>query len=205
MNSPPGKKRKLVMRSGPVVLVLVLALLAVSCGGAIVRLTQQEVSPSYKAGEFGYAGARGAIRVIVSGDGLGADPPALDKAVTEAMRGRHWGPRTNFTTLDHPGIRPSYRVIMMFNPAPTMVGMRLCREDPASLPVVPATQGIVLFSAFCRGGESMTEIKGRVAGATGLDNPAFAELVGQVTHALFPPDRRFEDDQSGAPPWLQSD
>ncbi len=191
------------MRSG--LLVLVLAFLAVSCGGAIVRLTQQEVSPSYNAGEFGYAGARGAIRVIVAGDGLGADVASLGNAVTDAMRGRHWGPRTNFTTQDHPGIRPSYRVIMMFNPAPTMVGMRLCREDPAKLPVVPATQRIVLFSAFCRGGESMTEIKGRIAGATGLDNPGFTELVGQVTHALFPPDRRFEGEQGGAPPWLQSD
>lgn len=191
------------MRSG--LLVLVLAFLAVSCGGANVRLTQQEVSPSYKAGEFGYAGARGALRVIVAGDSLGVDAASLGKAVTDAMRGRHWGPRTNFTTLDHPGIRPSYRVVMMFNPAPTMVGMRLCREDPATLPMVPAKGGIVLFSAFCRGSESLTEIKGRITGAASPDNPGFAELVGQVTHALFPPDRRFEGEESGAPPWLQND
>lgn len=191
------------MRSG--LLVLVLALLAAACGGANVRLTQQEVSPSYKAGEFGYAGARGAIRVIVAGDGFGADAASLGKAVTDAMRGRHWGPRTNFTTLDHLGTRPSYRVVMMFNPAPTMVGMRLCREDPATLPVVRPADGMVLFSAFCRGGETMTEIKGRIAGASGLDNPGFGELVGQVTHALFPPDRRFEGEESGAPPWLQND
>lgn len=186
-------------------LVLVLVFLAGACDGAIVRLTQQEVSPSYKAGEFGYAGARGAIRVIVAGDSLGSDASTLGKAVTDAMQGRHWGPRTKFTTLDHPGIRPSYRVVMMFNPAPTMIGMRLCREDPSNLPVAPATPEIVLFSAFCRGGETVTEIKGRIAGARGLDNPAFAELVGQVTHALFPPDRRFEGDRGGAPPWLQSD
>ncbi len=191
------------MRRG--LLVAVLALLAVSCGGANVSLYQQEVSPSYKAGEFGYAGARGAIRVIVAGDDLGADAASLGRTVTEAMRGRHWGPRTNFTTLDHPGIRPSYRVIMMFNPAPTMIGMRLCREDPSTLPVVQPAGEIVLFSAFCRGGESLTEIKGRIAGAAGMDNPGFGELVGQVTLALFPPDRRFEGDKSGAPPWLQND
>jgi len=186
-------------------IVLVLAFLVVSCSGPIVRLYQQEVSPSYKAGEFGYAGARGAIRVFVAGDSLDGRADSLGKAVTEAMQGRHWGPRTNFTTLPGPGVRPSYRVVMMFNPAPTMIGMRLCREDPSTLPVVRPANGIVLFSAFCRGGESMTEIKGRISGAAGLDNPAFAELVGQVTHALFPPDRRFEDDNSGAPPWLQND
>ena len=191
------------MRNGP--FILVLAFLAVSCNGATVRLTQQEVSPSYKAGEFGYAGARGAVQVVVAGDSLATETSALGKAVTDAMQGRHWGPRTNFTTLDHPGIRPSYRVVMMFNPAPTLGGMRLCREDPASLPNVPSRHEIVLFSAFCRGGESLTEIKGRIAGTSSPANPAFAELVGQVTHALFPPDRRFEDEQNSAPPWLQND
>jgi hypothetical protein len=185
-------------------LVLALALLAASCSEARVSIYQQEISPSYRAGEFGYAGARGAIRVVVAGDRLDTAPERLEKMVTEAMTGRHWGPRTNFTTQDHPGIRPSYRVIMMFNPAPTMIGMRLCREEPATLPVARPVSGIVLFAAFCRGGESMNEIKGRIKGASGPDNLAFSELVGQVTHGLFPPERRPEDDKS-APPWLQSD
>ena len=191
------------MRSGPG--LLVITFLAGACGGTMVSLTQQEISPSYTAGEFGYAGARGAIRVIVAGDAMGADPSALDRAVTDAMQGRHWGPRTEFTTRDHPGIRPSYRVVMMFNPAPTMVGMRLCREDPQTLPVVRPDAGIVLFSAFCRGGETMTEIKGRIGGASGPANPGFAELVAQVTRSLFPPERRFEGDERSAPPWLQCD
>ena len=134
-----------------------------------------------------------------------ADPSALGRAVTDAMQGRHWGPRTEFTAQDHPGIRPSYRVVMMFNPAPTMVGMRLCREDPQTLSVVRPDAGIVLFSAFCRGGETMTEIKGRIGGASGPANPGFAELVAQVTRSLFPPERRFEGDERSAPPWLQCD
>lgn len=185
-------------------LVLAFALLTASCGRATVTIFQQEISPSYRAGEFGYAGARGAIRVIVAGDQLDTAPEILGKTVTDAMTGRHWGPRTKFTTQDHPGIRPSYRVVMMFNPAPTMIGMRLCRDDPATLPVARPDSGIILFAAFCRGGESMNEIKGRVAGASGPDNPAFTELVGQVTHGLFPPERRPGDDDS-APPWLQND
>lgn len=185
-------------------LVLAFALLAASCGGATVVIFQQEISPSYRAGEFGYAGARGAIRVIVTGDRLDIPAERLERMVTDAMTGRHWGPRTKFTTQDHPGIRPSYRVVMMFNPAPTMIGMRLCRDDPATLPVARPGSGILLFAAFCRGGESMNEIKGRIAGVSGPENPAFAELVGQVTHGLFPPERRPEDDNN-APPWLQND
>jgi hypothetical protein len=149
-------------------------------------------------------GARGAIRVIVAGDGLGADAVKLGGAVTDAMRGRQRGPRTNFTTLDNPGFRPSYRVVMLSNPAPRMVGTRLSREDPATLPVVAMKDGKVLFSAFHRGGEYMTEIEGHIAGANGLDNPAFGELVGQVTHAPFPPDRHY-DDRRGAPPRQRND
>jgi len=183
--------------------VVALCALAASCGGANVRLTQQEVSPSYLAGEFGYAGARGAIRVIVAGDRLGADAPSLGNAVTDAMQGRHWGPRTNFTTHDDPAVRPSYRVVMFFSPAPTMAGTRLCREDPAMLPMVSAKDEIVLFSAFCRGGDSLTEIKGRIAGPANLDNPAFGELVGQVTNALFPANRHYDDDRRGAAPFLK--
>lgn len=191
------------MRWTPAVLLVVL--LAASCGRPAVKLTQQEVSPSYAAGEFGYAGARGAIRVMIAGDPLDTDPEGLAEAVTDAMKGRHWGPRTDFTTSADPRTRPSYRVVMMFNPAPTMIGMRLCREDPAGLPVEQPAEGLILFAAFCLGSESRTEIKGRIAGPSNPENAGFAELVGQVTHALFPPERGIDDENTSAPPWLQND
>lgn len=170
-----------------------------------VRLTQQEISPSYKAGEFAYAGAGRDMRVVVAGNPFGGDQPTFGKAVTDRMQGNHWGPRTHFTTTPNETARSSYRVVMLFGPPRNLVGMRLCREEGAALPTAQTGKEIILFAAFCRSNETMTEIKGRIAGATGPDDPVFGDLVAQVTNALFPPDRRFEDDHGGCPPWLQCD
>lgn len=180
-------------------------LLFVSACASDVRLTQQEISPSYKAGEFAYAGADRDLQVIVVGNPFDGDKATFDKAVTDYMQGNHWGPRTNFTTMPGASARKSYRVVMLFDPPKTLVGMRLCREEPSSLPTEENEGRIVVFAAFCRGGESLTEIKGRIEGASGPGDPVFGDLVAQVTNALFPPDRRFGDDRGGCPPWLQCD
>lgn len=183
-------------------LPLFLGILVSACGGN-VRLTQQEVSPVYKAGEFAYAGAGRDLKVEVIGNPFGGDPAAFGKTVTDYMQGNHWGPRTNFTTTPGASARESYRVVMLFNPPRTLVGMRLCREEASSLPSESGREEIVVFAAFCRRNESLTEIKGRIDGATGPGDPIFGDLVAQATNALFPPKRRFEGDRGGCPPWLQ--
>lgn len=185
-------------------LVMAVLFLASACS-MDVRLTQQEVSPSYKAGEFAYAGAGRDMRVVVVGNPFGGDQATFGGVVTDRMQGNHWGPRTHFTTTPNETARSSYRVVMLFDPPRTLVGMRLCRVEGSSLPTVRTGDEIILFAAFCRGNESMTEIKGRIAGATGPEDPVFGDLIAQVTNALFPPDRRFEDDHGGCPPWLQCD
>jgi hypothetical protein len=49
----------------------------------------------------------------------------------------------------------------------------------------------------------LTQIRGRIAEATGPDDPAFRELVGQVTNGLFPPNRGRERDDDGCPLWMK--
>lgn len=187
------------MRVRHCLFVAVLAVAACAPGG--VRLTQQEVSPSYSPGDFAYAGAGRDMRVVVVGNPFGGDRAGFEKAVTDAMQGQHWGQRTNFTTTPGPRARDRYRVVMLFNPPRSLSGTRLCREDPSTLPRESAGDGIVLFAAFCRGKRSRTQIKGYVSGATGPDDPAFRELVGQVTNGLFPPDRGI-DREPGEPLWM---
>lgn len=191
------------MRSALMVTAILFILSA--CAASGVRLTQQEVSPSYKAGEFAYAGGGRDMRVMVVGNPFDGDQASFGKAVTDYMQGNHWGPRTHFTTMPGSSAREVYRVVMLFQPPRTLVGMRLCREEALSLPSESGGGEIVLFAAFCRGNESLTEIKGRIKEASGPGDPNFGDLVAQVTNALFPPDRRFEDDHGGCPPWLQCD
>jgi len=184
--------------------IIILALLALAGCGGDVRLTQQEISPVYKAGEFAYAGAGRDLRVVVAGNPFGGDQGEFDDAVTGYMQGNHWGQPANFTTRPGASAREAYHVVMLFNPPKTFPGMKLCREKPADLPSEAAAPGagVVLFAAFCRRNESLTEIKGHIAAASGLADPRFGDLVAAVTQGLFPPQRRFDDDR-GCKTWLR--
>ena len=175
-------------------IVLVLAFLAVSCGGN-VRLTQQEISSVYTAGEFAYAGAGRDLRVVVAGNPFGGDQVAFERTVTGYMLTNHWGQPTNFTTAPGESVRDSYHVVMLFNPPKTLPGIKLCREKPADLPSEAREHGVVLFAAFCRRNESLTEIKGHAVTADGPADPGFGDLVAAVTQGLFPLKRRFDDDR----------
>ncbi len=160
-----------------------------ACAPGGTSLTQQEVSVAYSSGAFAYAGAGRDLRVVVVGNPFGGDPVAFGTAVTEAMQGRHWGQRTNFTTSPGETARANYRVLMLFDPPADLNAMRLCREEPGALPTAPAGGEVVLFGAFCRGDSSLTTIKGRVSGAANARDPAFRALVADVTNGLFPPAR----------------
>ncbi|MCK5274808.1 MAG: hypothetical protein KAR37_09195 [Alphaproteobacteria bacterium] len=183
--------------------LLAAALVVAACAAGGVRLTQQEIAPTYSPGEFAYAGAGRDMRVVVVGNPFGGDRAAFESAVTDAMQGRHWGQRTNFTTTPGPSAYARYRVVLLFDPPRSLNGARLCREDPSALPSESTGEGIVLFAAFCRGKRTRTEIKGLILSAAGPDDPAFRELVGQVTNGLFPPDRGI-DREPGSPRWIWS-
>jgi len=185
-------------------LSLVAAVLAVAaCAAGGVRLTQQETAPTYSPGEFAYVGAGRDLRVVVVGNPFGGDRSGFEKAVTDAMQGEHWGQRTNFTTTPGASARDRYRVVLLFGPPRSLNGTRLCHDDASTLPSESAGGGIVLFAAFCRGKRLRTVIKGHISGATGPGDPAFRELVGQVTNGLFPPDRGI-DHEPGEPVWIWS-
>lgn len=187
----------------PLRILLLLAAMAglAACAGGGVRLTQQEAAPTYSPGEFAYAGAGRDLRVVVLGNPFGGDPAAFARAVTDAMQGRHWGQRANFTTEPGPSARQRYRVVMLFDPGPGLNRYSLCDEPAESLPRDAAGEGVTLFAAFCRGKRLRSSIKGYVGAASGTSDPAFRELVGQVTNGLFPPDRGL-DRERGDPRWL---
>ncbi|MBE9553044.1 MAG: hypothetical protein IMF05_06250 [Proteobacteria bacterium] len=174
-------------------LPLFLGILVGACGGN-VRLTQHEISPVYKASEFAYAGAGRDLRVVVAGNPFSGDHAEFEHAVTGYMQGNHWGQATNFTTTPGESARENYHVVMLFNPPKTFPGMKLCREKPADLPSEARDDGVVLFAAFCRRNESLTEIKGDIGAASGPADPNFGDLVAAVTQGLFPPRHRFDDD-----------
>lgn len=185
-----------------VVLLLLLPLATVACapGGAI--LSHYNLDQGYGAGQFSYAGSGRDFRVDVVGNPFGGDDAAFGRTVTDAMQDRHFGPRTNFTTTPGESARSAYRVVMLFDPPVTFNGMRLCGESPTALPTEAGHDDVSVYAAFCLGNYSLSRVKGTIGGASGPADPAFRELVGQVTFALFPPDRQFDRDDD-CPPFIR--
>ncbi len=184
------------------IIVFASLLFAAACAPGGVRLTHQFLSPVYNSGEFAYAGAGRDLRTVVHGNPFGGGQPAFGQAVTDAMQGRHWGQRTHFTTAPGPDARNTYKVVLLFDPPIDFTGLRLCRDDDATLAGVPRRGDTVsVFAAFCSGDKSLTEIRGSVPSATGPTDPAFRELVGQVTGALFPLKRLGDDNDNCRPPF----
>lgn len=183
-------------------IALLAALAVASCAPGGVKLWLHEVDTAYRFGEFTYATAGGRdLRVVAAGNPFGGDPAAFGRAVTDAMQGRNRGKPVDFSTVLGPDTREVYRVVLLFDPPVSFNGVRLCRMDPADLPTRADAADITLHGAFCRGRKSLTEIKGRIAGASGSTDPVFRELVGRITFNLFPPRTRIDaaGDRCGLP------
>ncbi len=179
------------------IIVLASLLFAAACAPGGTRLTHQYLSSAYSSGEFAYAGAGRDLRTVVHGNPFGGGQSAFGEAVTDAMQGRHWGQRTHFTTAPGADARNLYKVVLLFDPPIDFTGLRLCRDDDATLAGLPRRGGAVsVFAAFCLGDKSLTEIRGSIPSATGARDPAFRELVGQVTGALFPLKRLGDDNDN---------
>ncbi len=168
-----------------------------TCAPGNVRLTHQETDSAYDSGEMAYAGAGRDLLVVIYGNPFDGGTAEFQNAVTGAMQGRNWGQRMNFTTTPGAGARTLYKVVLLFDPPVTLLAQRLCSETAEALAARPSRgEGISVLAAFCRGDKALTEIKGYTGSAPGHDDTAFRELVGQVTQALFPPDRRDDDDRN---------
>jgi len=176
--------------------------LTAACASSGVTLTRQFVDTAYSPNEFGYAGAGRDLRVVVAGNPFGGDAAAFGTAVTDAMQRSHLGQRTHFTTSPGETAREGYRVLMLFNPPNALNSMRLCREEPSALPTEATGDGIAVYGAFCRDDKALTSIKGHASSAAAASDPAFADLVGQVTTGLFPPERDRDRNQR-CPPFMQ--
>ena len=168
-----------------------------TCSAGGVRLTHQQTDMAYDSGEVAYAGAGRDLLVEIYGNPFDSDTAAFPKAVTDAMQGRNWGQRMNFTTTPGENARTLYKVVLLFNPPVTLLAQKLCSESAEALAARPTPGGgINVLGAFCRSDKSLTEIKGYIETASGHDDIAFRELVGQVTQGLFPPDRRDDNDNN---------
>lgn len=151
------------------------------------RIDFVRVETAYSRADFAYAGAgRDMTTEILGNPFANLAQAAFDRAVTGAMQGAHFGPRTNFTTTPGESARPVYRVRMLWNGPIGTNGHKLCDGTPLQ-GGGPADGEVRVLAAFCRGDGAATYLSGSVDGATGPDDPRFVHFIRQVTTELFPP------------------
>ncbi len=169
---------------------LTFAFLLVLGGCAGVVRTTADRHYAYSYGAFVRAsGGRDTI-VVVRGNPFEMDHKAFEKAVTDAMQGHHFGPRTNFTTAPTENAKKEYKVVILFNGSQNVLADNLCKA-PEKYGSRKGAKGLHVIAAYCWEDELLTEVDGWVGAVSSADSPAFASLIGQTTLDLFPDKTNF--------------
>jgi hypothetical protein len=166
-------------------IALVLAGAAASCANTGVVLSPASYYGAYSPSALSYSATSGGILVQVVGNPFDVPQADLERAVTGAMTGSHFGPAVDFVTARSDGFRSPYRIVMVFDSAQGYTEGKLCRE---SGPFETGAGEIVkVQAALCAGETALTGVSGRVAQVTGPDDPQFRRLISQITMNLLPP------------------
>ncbi len=172
------------MRNFAFLISVAFMLVLGGCSGGAVMSVSDHAS-IYTFGEFVYLTSGRDTRVVVRGNPLNMDRKAFEKAVTDAMQGQHFGPRTNFTTGPSETARTDIRVVMLFNGSQTVLAHQLC-EAPENYGSVKEGDGLHVTAAFCSDDYPLTEVYAWAGSVPGVESPTFARLVAQTTLELFP-------------------
>ena len=190
------------MRNPAVLLSIAFMLVLGGCLGGAVR-TVSDHSLIYTHGEFVYLTSGRDTLVLVRGNPFNMDRNAFANAVTDAMQGQHFGPRTNFTTGPSETARKDIRVVMLFNGPETVLAHQLC-EAPEKFGSVQDGKALHVTAAFCSYNYPLTEVYAWAGSVSGTESPTFARLIAQTTMELFPLERDdLLDDDDRRPPFMK--
>lgn len=178
-----GRIRRLLL---PVCTAAALA----GCDASTI-ITKVDIAHNYQPVElWRFYGGDNALRVVGYGSPFGDPPARVAAAVVAAMQGHNSGPRVTFSAAPAPPPKPRWRVVMALNPTELRDTNDLCKlaETPNTAPLTARSQGgrLRIMAAFCQGDWTATQATARGKDISGLESPNFANLLAQLTHALFP-------------------
>lgn len=156
------------------------------CADAVRSINSQDVN--FRTGvlsTFTYAAAPGEMRTVIVGNPFEIPQADLDRIVTSAMDGNHYGPPTTFTTQPGEAARPSYRIVMMFDPPEDMSREQICA--PASqLKPQPGGERLGLLSGFCARNDLMSWVAASISRPSSADDPTFRDMIVTGMFNLIP-------------------
>jgi hypothetical protein len=163
-----------------------MALAVGACAGAVRSTSSQDVL--FRTGvlsTFAYAAADGEMNTVVIGNPFDMPKSALDRIVTDAMQGNHYGPPTTFTTMPSPDARPHYRIVMMFDRPPAMPRQQLCGPREALTPE-PRGDRLHLATAFCARNQLLSWVDSSIPTPVSADDAALRSMIANATFTLIP-------------------
>ena len=161
-----------------------LALVA-GCAGA-PGIRPDNVSSAYTPDILNYSAGKGGMLTEVIGNPFVAPKSELDAAVVETAQKSHFGQKIPFFTQAPEDYTSPYRVVFAMNPAKGTSAYTLCEGGAETRPRQPSESDRV-SAALCARETVVSSVRGSVAGPLGPRDPAFLNLIAQLTHALFPP------------------
>lgn len=185
------------LRAVPLLLAGGLALSA--CAGT-AAVNRGDYTPGYQVSDLIHAGRDEGVPLTVLGDPFGTGDAAATAATAERMRVPGWAPQVDF--------RPrrdgdsSWGVVLAFDPPLSASPRQVCSAQytgeltTRSAPNPESDEGR-LIAAFCNGGP-LSSTRATVPTLSGANDPAFRELLSQISLTLFPPynpDMRDSDEQ----------
>lgn len=167
-------------------LACLAALLPLGCGNFDVVVYSVTGSPfSYFQGEFEYATHKGAIVADVGGNPFAITNDEFAALVRGHLHGATFSPDVDFVAGPSARTMPPYRVIAMFNAAPYIGPLDLCKDGTA-VPTA-AVKGKTRFNlVFCYGEHLKVETAGAAWGIAGPNDPKLRKLIRQVAITLIP-------------------
>ncbi len=162
----------------------ILGAFLAATGCASANLTYNHYFENYDPSMLSYAAGQGALYTQIFGNPFDVPKQQLEQTITDTMYGSHFGPRVPFVTQRPADYKSPYRIVLLFNPAGNLNARNACREEAVS---VAAEPGVVrIFGALCSNEDRETSVVGEMAGVTGPDDPAFRQLIRQITTLLLP-------------------
>lgn len=166
-----------------------LLLFASACApGGITVVRPAQFDYAYGPNFANSVARYGDVPTIVLGNPFGEPIGEVEKAVTEALKGSYFGPELTFAPAE-PETEASYRLLVVFNPAPSARPDKVCHK--ADQPLQPSEEGVAVMMVFCASAYRVSSTIGYNSDVTGPEGPAFEGLMRGTLASLLPP-RRFD-------------
>ena len=177
-----------------------VALAAGLSGCAGSTTTYNEYFGNWDPATVDYMAAQGGVLTEVKGNPFDAPKPEVEKAITDAMYGAHFGSLVPFVTEVPQNHTSPYRVIMLFNPERTVNASKMCRQEAS--PGAGSPGEVKLLAVLCAREYRETSVIGRASDVSGPQDPKFRQLVRAMTSRLLPREnQQNREDAGGGSDW----